>query len=210
MKTNWLFDTVFIAVLTGLSFFAPVPSTTVLVLMIGVLSLSLLPAMSREVPPGHLRRDRILILLGLFLLAMSVRLQTPGGASLWWALASAGLLVVLGGINTLNDHRQKLPWSRRRREMALTALVLLAASSLVGAAARGVLAFRSTMAIPPGSLDFLISMAIWAGAWFGFDSGMRRPATDSASGRAGWLWDRRYSLGLILVCGIIYVREGLS
>jgi len=192
-----------LGLLAGLSVFAPAPGPCVLVLLIVVVGLSLLPAWGREVPAGHLGRDRVLLLLGLFLLAMPL---PTTGAALGWAISIAAMLFVLGWVNRL---KKQPNWrgQGRQREIALTALVLLVASAGTAGVTRGVLAFRSTMKIPPGSLEFLVVMAIWAGAWFGLDSALRE--SGPRVGR-GFLWDRRYSLGLILVCGIIYLRAALS
>jgi hypothetical protein len=209
MTTSLPFDALFVVLLAGLAIWAPAPALPVLVLLLLVWGVCLLPAMGRAVPRGHLRRDLVFTLLGLFLLAMPVG-RLSGGARLWWVVATAGLLVILGVANTLTDRRQGQGFSRLRKELTLATVVLLAASVLVGAVARGLLAFRSTMAIPPGSLDFLVVMSIWAGAWFGLDSALRRMSVSKAPGFPGWLWNRRHCLGLVLVCGLIYLREGLS
>ena len=70
--------------------------------------------------------------------------------------------------------KHRFPWSRLRREVALAAVVLLVASGAVAGLFRGVLALRSSGAIAPGSVDFLLVALVCVAAGFGLDACLRR------------------------------------
>jgi hypothetical protein len=73
--------------------------------------------------------------------------------------------------------KHRFPWSRLRGEVALAAVVLLVMSGAVAGLFRGVLALRSSEAIAPGSVDFLLVALVWVAAGFGLDACLRRLRT---------------------------------
>jgi hypothetical protein len=115
---------------------------------------------------GHLP-----VLAGLFLLSTWIRFPPGEGISGWWPAGVAGLLLAVGLYLTL---KHRLLWSRLRREATLAVVVLLVISGAVAGLFRGVLALRSSGAIAPGSVDFLLVALVWAAAGFGLDACLRR------------------------------------
>ena len=185
---------------------APLPPVPALVLLVLLAGLSLVPALARPAGEGRLRRDRLLVLPCLFLLTLSVRFPAEDLAG-WWPALTAFLLALCGLFSVFRD---RFPWSRLRTEVTLGAAVLLVASGAVAVMLHGVLALRSTMAIAPGSLNFLLVLPVWLGAWFGLDAHLRGMRDSSRPGVPAWLFNRRHSLGLLICLAVILLRTGFS
>jgi hypothetical protein len=76
---------------------------------------------------------------------------------------------------------------------------LLFGTGLVAAAARGLLAYRIQLPIPPGSIQFIWMAFAWLCCWFGLDAGLRRQSSGGGIlSFGGWLWSRRRALLLIV------------
>jgi hypothetical protein len=194
----------FALLIAALAILAPLPPLPALVLSILLLGWSFLSA--REDRQGRLRRDRIPVLLCLFLLSLSVRLP-PADLAGWWPAAVALLLLLCGLFCVLKD---RFPWSRIRKEVTLSAVLLLVLSLAVAGMLRGVLAFRSSGAITPGGVGFLLVLPVWLGAWFGLDAHLRRVRNAPRPGAAHWFLNHRHSLGLGICLLVILLRAGLS
>jgi hypothetical protein len=197
-----LSETCFALLIAALAIFAPLPPLPAMVLFILLLGLSFLSTREGPAGQGRLRRDRIPILLCLFLLSLSVRLP-PSDLAGWWPAAVAALLFLCGLFCVLKD---RFPWSRLRREMTLSAVLLLVLSIAVAGMLRGVLAFRSSQVIAPGGVDFLLVLPVWLGAWFGLDAILRRARDLEKPGVATWLVNHRHPLGLCVCFLIILLR----
>jgi hypothetical protein len=197
-----LAETCFVLLIAALAIRAPLPPLPALALVILLLGLSFLSA--REVPAGQgrLRRDRVSLLLCLFLLSVSVRFP-PLELAGWWPAALAALLFFCGLFCVLRD---RFPWSRMRKEMTLSAVLLLLLSAAAAGMLRGVLAFRSSGAIAPGGVDFLLVLPVWLGSWFGLDAVFRRARDLKKPGAAAWLFNHRHPLGLSVCLLIILLR----
>jgi hypothetical protein len=195
-----LAETCFVLLIAALAIRAPLPPLPALVLVILLVGLSFLSA--REDGQGRLRRDRIPVLLCLFLLSVSVKFP-PLDFVGWWPAAVAALLLLCGLFCALKD---RFPWSRLRKEMTLSAVLLLVLSAAVAGMLRGVLAFRSSGAIAPGGVDFLLVLPVWLGSWFGLDAVFRRARDLKKPGAAAWLFNHRHPLGLSVCLLIILLR----
>jgi len=125
--------------------------------------------------PGRLcellRVGHFAVMLGLFLLSTLINFPPKEGVAGWWPAGVAGLLLLVGLYLTLKHRR---PWSRMRRESILAVVVLLVLSAATAGLFRGVLAFRSSGEIAPGSVDFLLVALVWTAAGFGLDACLRR------------------------------------
>lgn len=192
----------FALLLAALAIRAPVPPLPALVLFILLLGSSFLSAPEGPAGQGRLRRDRIPVLLCLFLLSVSVRLP-PLDLAGWWPAAVAALLLLCGLFCVLKD---RFPWSRLRTEVTLSAVLLLVLSAGVAGMLRGVLAFRSSQVIAPGGVDFLLVLPVWLGAWFGLDAIFRRARDLKKPGAVAWLINHRHPLGLCVCLLIILLR----
>jgi len=195
-----LAETCFLLLIAALAVFAPLPPPPALLLSVLLLGLSFLPA--REGGQGRLRRDRIPLLLCLFLLSLSVRFP-PSDLAGWWPAAVALLLLLCGLFRVRKD---RFPWSRMRKEITLSAVLLLVLSVAVAGMLRGLLAFRSSGAIAPGGVGFLLVLPVWLGAWFGLDAILRRARDLKKPGAAAWLFNHRHPLGLCVCFLIILLR----
>ena len=195
-------EAVFALLVAAMAIWAPLPPLPALVLFVLLLGLSLLPALARPVGEGRLRPDRVLILLGLFLLTLSVRFP-PEDIAGWWPAAVAFLLVLCGLLCLLRD---RFSWSRMRREVTLGALVLVVLSGAVAGMLRGVLAFRSSREIAPGSVNFLFCLLVWTAAWFGLDAYFRGVRDSQKPGWSTRLFNRRHQLGLLVCLAVILLR----
>jgi hypothetical protein len=193
----------FVLLLAAFAVWAPPPSVPAAVLTMLLLALAFVPALSRPAGEGRLRRDRVLVLVCWFLLSTSVRFLPEAGLTGWWPAAGASL-ILLGGLYVAL--RDRFPFSRMRREATLAAVVLILASGAVAGMLRGVLAFRSTRAIAPGSVDFLLCLPVWLAAWFGLDAVLRGAPGSQKPGVVFWLFDHRHPLGLAVCLLIILVR----
>ncbi len=189
--------------LAALAVWAPPPALPAAVLTLLLLALTLVPGLSRPAGEGRLRRDRVLVLVCFFLLSTSVRFPPQMGPTGWWPAAVASLLLLCGGYLAWRD---RFPFSRMRREVTLAALVLLLSSGAVAGMLRGVLAFRSTRAIAPGSVDFLLCLPVWLAAWFGLDAILRGARGSQQPGAAFWLFDHRHPVGLAACLLVILLR----
>lgn len=198
-------ETCFALLVAALAVWAPPIPVPAVVLIVLLLGFSFVPALSRPAGEGRLRRDRCLVLIGVFLLSVSVGFPPAAEATGWWPAVVASLMLLCGLYLTLKD---RCPWSRMRREATLAAVVLLLASGAVAAMLRGILAFRSTRAIAPGSVDFLLCMLVWLAAWFGLDAVLRGARDWQKPGAAAWLLDRRHSLGLAAGLLVVLLRTG--
>jgi hypothetical protein len=204
--TRLYFEGCFALLVVALAVWAPLPPVPAVALLVLLLGLSFLPGIGRPAGEGKLRRDHFLVLMCVFLMSSSVRLPLAEEVTGWWPAVVAFLLVLAGLLRALKD--RPVGWGRLRREMALAVVVLLVLSAAAAGMLRGVLAFRSTRAIAPGSLDFLPVMFIWAGAWFGLDAYFRGVRDSTKLGVAAWLFNHRHPLGLGVCLLVILVRSG--
>jgi hypothetical protein len=204
--SRFLAEAVFALLVAGLAVWAPLPPVPAVVLLVLLLGFSFLPGIGRPVGEGRLRRDHLLVLVGVFFLSTSVRPPSVEEASGWWPAAVAFLLVLVGLFLTLKD--RPAGWSRLRREVFLAALILLVLSGAAAGMLRGILEFRSSRAIAPGGVDFLLVMLIWAGAWFGLDAYFRQTRDMQKPGVAAWLFNRRHQLGMGVCLLVMLVRSG--
>jgi hypothetical protein len=190
--------------LAAFALWAPLPPAPAIILSVLLLGLAFVPALSRPAGEGRLRKDRIPVLISVFLLSTSIRFPPAEGFAGWWPAAVALPVLLCGLYLTL---KERFPWSRTRREVTLSAAVLLAASAAVAGMFRGVLAFRSSQAIAPGDVDFLLVALVWAAAWFGLDAVFRSARESREPGAAAWLFDRRHPLGLGICLLVILLRS---
>jgi hypothetical protein len=161
----------------------------------------------RKPPEQRLRQDQRLTLACLFLLLTGTPTLLPGaGASGWWLVAPAVGLAATALVSTFADHRAGLRWSRARKGWMVAALAVWAAGGLSAALARGVLAFRSTVAIPPGAIDFWITASIWLLGWFGVDTHVRHCPAPARMDVLGQVWGRRHALTLLPVAIVLFFK----
>jgi putative effector of murein hydrolase LrgA (UPF0299 family) len=171
--------------------------------VIGLLLLfSLLPALSRHPKPGRLRRDRALVIGGLFLLLV------PGVArlDLWAALPACGFLII-GLLGFVSKRRGAQAWSRGHLDILLAGVITMVTVSAIAGADRAIMAYLATAPKFPGRVDFLVPMAVWACVWFGLDTHLRSLPGGPGTGFSNWAWDRRHQLGLCCAVAALLARQ---
>jgi hypothetical protein len=185
------------------------PAATYLVL--GLLVLSVLTLLwSKEILPGRLRPDRLVAILGLFLIGVPMVSRPANSLEFWWLVGSSALLVVCGLVQIFGCPREEKDWHRARKEGFLAGLLALLACGALAGAAYLLLVARSTSPMAPARFDFFYALLIFGGIWFGLDVHLRGCKSVKSISLFSSLFDARHSMALSAAILVMLCRTALA